>query len=72
MSSFGEMRCVIEPFCISHNSYSMKVEYLVVAFDKDQKNAKLSLRQSEILAKLGSICNDLSDEAGEKSVSGLT
>ncbi|KAH8119161.1 glutamate-cysteine ligase catalytic subunit [Phellopilus nigrolimitatus] len=43
-----------------------EIEYLVVAFDAVEKNAKLSLRQSEILAKLGSICEDLSDEAGEK------
>ncbi|EJD02940.1 glutamate-cysteine ligase catalytic subunit [Fomitiporia mediterranea MF3/22] len=43
-----------------------EVEYMVVAFDEVERNAKLSLRQSEILAKLGSICNDLSDEAGEK------
>ena len=40
---------------------------MVVAFDAETKNAKLSLRQSEILAKLGSICSDLSDEAGDKS-----
>ena len=39
---------------------------MVVAFDELEKNAKLSLRQSEILAKLGSIVNDLSEEAGEK------
>ncbi|KAI5123918.1 hypothetical protein M0805_006336 [Coniferiporia weirii] len=43
-----------------------EVEYMVVAFDEAEKNAKLSLRQSEILAKLSSICSDLSDEAGEK------
>ncbi|KAL5528478.1 GSH1 [Sanghuangporus sanghuang] len=43
-----------------------EVEYMVVAFDAVEKNAKLSLRQSEILAKLSSICNDLSEEAGEK------
>lgn len=39
---------------------------MVVTFDNVDKNAKLSLRQSEILAELSSICNDLSDEAGEK------
>lgn len=39
---------------------------MVVAFDEKEKNAKLSLRQTEILAELGSICSDLSDEAGEK------
>ena len=48
------------------NALCIQVEYMVVAFDKVEKNAKVSLRQSEILAKLSSICNDLSDEAGEK------
>ena len=42
---------------------------MVVSFDAEERNAKLSLRQSEILEKLGSICNDLSDEAGEKYAS---
>lgn len=37
-----------------------------MAFDEAERNAKLSLRQSEILQELSSICNDLSDEAGEK------
>lgn len=32
---------------------------MVVTFDDEDKNAKLSLRQSEILAKLQSITNDI-------------
>lgn len=39
-----------------------KVEYMVVSFDNDEKNAKLSLRQTEILAKLSKIVNDLNDD----------
>ncbi|KNZ72047.1 Glutamate--cysteine ligase [Termitomyces sp. J132] len=36
-----------------------EIEYMVVSFDEDQKNAKLSLRQTEILAKLSIIVNDI-------------
>lgn len=39
---------------------------MVVAFDDVEKNAKLSLRQSEILEKLANICNDLSDETDDR------
>ena len=39
---------------------------MVVAFDKETKNAKLSLRQTEILQKLGGVCNDLSEETDEQ------
>ncbi|KAH7888688.1 glutamate-cysteine ligase-domain-containing protein [Phlebopus sp. FC_14] len=39
-----------------------EVEYMVVAFDDQDKNAKLSLRQTEILAKLNKIVSDLSDD----------
>ncbi|KAH7925518.1 GCS-domain-containing protein [Leucogyrophana mollusca] len=42
-----------------------EVEYMVVSFDNEEKNAKLSLRQTEILAKLSKIVNDLSDDAVE-------
>lgn len=41
---------------------------MVVAFDDVEKNAKLSLRQSEILEKLANICNDLSDETDDRQV----
>ncbi|KZP05503.1 hypothetical protein FIBSPDRAFT_805693, partial [Athelia psychrophila] len=37
-----------------------EIEYMVISFDKEAKNAKLSLRQTEILAKLGSIVSDIS------------
>ncbi|KAH8107999.1 glutamate-cysteine ligase catalytic subunit [Cristinia sonorae] len=43
-----------------------KVEYMVVAFDNVEKNAKLSLRQTEILAKLQSIVNDIASDKGDK------
>lgn len=36
-----------------------EIEYMVISFDDDEKNAKLSLRQTEILAKLNSIVNDI-------------
>ncbi|KAK2464300.1 hypothetical protein APHAL10511_003757 [Amanita phalloides] len=36
-----------------------EVEYMVVIFDDETKNAKLSLRQQEILAKLSSIVSDI-------------
>lgn len=39
---------------------------MVVAFDNAEKNAKLSLRQSEILEKLSNICSDLSDETDDR------
>jgi glutamate--cysteine ligase catalytic subunit len=32
---------------------------MVVAFDEDDKDARLSLRQSEILSKLSHVCDDL-------------
>ncbi|KAJ7647373.1 glutamate-cysteine ligase catalytic subunit [Roridomyces roridus] len=37
-----------------------EVEYMVVAMDDEKKDARLSLRQTEILAKLSSIVGDLS------------
>lgn len=39
---------------------------MVVSFDNEEKNAKLSLRQTEILAKLQSIVNDIASDRGEK------
>lgn len=39
---------------------------MVVAFDDKEKNAKLSLRQTEILAKLNSIVDGISAETPEK------
>ncbi|KAF9241591.1 glutamate-cysteine ligase-domain-containing protein [Melanogaster broomeanus] len=39
-----------------------EVEYMVIAFDNETKNAKLSLRQTEILSKLSKIVSDLEEE----------
>ncbi|KAG1870359.1 glutamate-cysteine ligase-domain-containing protein [Suillus tomentosus] len=39
-----------------------EVEYMVVTFDDKEKNAKLSLRQTEILAKLSQVVGDLTDD----------
>lgn len=36
-----------------------QIEYMVVAFDENDKDARLSLRQSEILSKLSHVCDDL-------------
>ncbi|KAF8348383.1 glutamate-cysteine ligase catalytic subunit [Amanita rubescens] len=36
-----------------------EIEYMVVVFDEENKNAKVSLRQQEILDKLSSIVNDI-------------
>ena len=35
---------------------------MVISFDSSTKNAKLSLRQTEILAKLNAAVDDLSEE----------
>lgn len=43
-----------------------KIEYMVVSLDDVEKNAKLSLRQTEILGKLSGVCNDLSDQSEHK------
>lgn len=39
-----------------------EVEYMVVTFDDEDKNAKLSLRQTEILTKLSKVVSDLTDD----------
>ncbi|KAG2039997.1 glutamate-cysteine ligase-domain-containing protein [Suillus americanus] len=39
-----------------------EVEYMVVTFDDEEKNAKLSLCQTEILAKLGQVVGDLTGD----------
>jgi glutamate--cysteine ligase catalytic subunit len=43
-----------------------EIEYMVISFDKAEKNAKLSLRQKEILDKLSSIVNDISAGCANK------
>jgi len=39
---------------------------MVVSFDDEQKNAKLSLRQTEILAKLNAIVDDIGADCPDK------
>ncbi|KAG1877248.1 glutamate-cysteine ligase-domain-containing protein [Suillus subluteus] len=39
-----------------------EVEYMVVTFDDEEKNAKLSLRQAEILIKLGQVVGELTND----------
>lgn len=55
---WGDEVCPLQWTLIVSWSLS-KIEYMVVSFDGDQKNAKLSLRQTEILAKLSTIVNDI-------------
>ncbi|TFK54486.1 glutamate-cysteine ligase catalytic subunit [Heliocybe sulcata] len=43
-----------------------EIEYMVVSFDDTEKNAKLSLRQTEILLKLSSIVDGISSDVGEE------
>jgi glutamate--cysteine ligase catalytic subunit len=38
---------------------------MVISFDHEEKNAKLSLRQTEILSKLNDIVNDICIECPE-------
>ena len=40
----------------------VQIEYMVIAFDDVTKNAKLSLRQTEILAKLNKSIVDIKDD----------
>lgn len=42
---------------------------MVVSFDNEDRNAKLSLRQSEILAKLQTIVDDIADCGCDQYVS---
>lgn len=60
----GALRIIIA----THLAYPLhtQIEYLVVSFDNESKNAKLSLRQSEILAKLANIVDDLNETSDEK------
>lgn len=41
---------------------------MVISFDDEEKNAKLSLRQTEILAKLSTIVDDISAETPDEHV----
>ncbi|KAH9858944.1 glutamate-cysteine ligase catalytic subunit [Lenzites betulinus] len=42
-----------------------EIEYMVASFDDQEKTVKLSLRQTEILAKLQSIVDDIATDRGE-------
>ncbi len=42
-----------------------KIEYMVALFDNQERNVKLSLRQTEILAKLQAIVSDIASECGQ-------
>ncbi|KDQ57449.1 hypothetical protein JAAARDRAFT_35163 [Jaapia argillacea MUCL 33604] len=42
-----------------------EVEYMVLSFDNEEKNAKLSLRQTEILKKLSSVVHDMPNGFGD-------
>ncbi|KAF5351769.1 hypothetical protein D9756_007617 [Leucocoprinus leucothites] len=42
-----------------------ELEYMVISFDDQQKNAKLSLRQTEILEKLNAIVDDICADCPE-------
>ncbi|KAF9452748.1 glutamate-cysteine ligase catalytic subunit [Macrolepiota fuliginosa MF-IS2] len=42
-----------------------ELEYMVISFDDKEKNAKLSLRQTEILAKLNAIVDDICADCPE-------
>ncbi|KAI9067392.1 glutamate-cysteine ligase catalytic subunit [Trametes sanguinea] len=42
-----------------------EIEYMVAIFDDKEKSAKLSLRQTEILAKLQKIVDDIASDRGE-------
>ncbi|KAJ3503538.1 hypothetical protein NLJ89_g8386 [Agrocybe chaxingu] len=46
-----------------------EVEYMVVSFDDKEKNAKLSLRQTEILAKLNAIVGDICADCPKETAS---
>lgn len=70
MSYSGEMRYIARSnfLCVCNSTNvrgSSKIEYMVVSFDDQDKNAKLSLRQTEILAKLQSIVSDIVSDRGE-------
>jgi glutamate--cysteine ligase catalytic subunit len=65
---WGDEVCRSSPalVCISRDtSARKKVEYMVISFDNEEKNAKLSLRQTEILEKLSSIVSDISSGCAE-------
>ncbi len=59
MSFSGATRFALFSTPTREYSQGEQVEYMVVSFDDEAKNAKLSLRQTEILEKLSSIVDDI-------------
>lgn len=59
MSFSGAMRFALFLLQFADIHKGEQVEYMVVSFDDEAKNAKLSLRQTEILEKLSSIVDDI-------------
>jgi hypothetical protein len=59
MSFFGEMRCTLFLQRVRVFLNLAQVEYMVVVFNDKEKNARLSLRQTEILATLDAIVKDI-------------
>ena len=43
-----------------------QIEYMVISFDQETKNAKLSLRQTEILAQLSNTASDIYADLPDK------
>ncbi len=63
-----EVCCPMPEFSFSADVTSCQIEYMVVSFDDQEKNASLSLRQTEILAKLNEIVDDICADCPEKYV----
>lgn len=74
MSSFGVTRSVFIPTSSTEHAISRldgvspvthdarQIEYMVVAFNDDERTAVLSLRQTEILAKLTTAVSNICTE----------
>lgn len=68
MNYSGATRCVFFSYWVLVDSdpLVLQIEYMVVSFDDVEKNAKLSLRQTEILAKLNAIVDDISADCPKR------
>jgi hypothetical protein len=51
MLFYGGMKYITYNYCTNH-AKPFQIEYLVVAFDEEEKKVVLSLRQADILAAL--------------------
>ena len=60
---YGEMRCRTFPGWLDKLTVLPKIEYMIVSFDNSTKNAMLSLRQTEILAKLNATVDEPCEES---------